>query len=209
MARVSRSRAGQRWLAVPAAGLLLTGLILLVVRQGVLLPSPPGASVPASTPLAAMDQQQTSSSPWSDLTLQRLDGSELKLSDIVRGKPSVLWFMAAWCSSCLAEARTLGQIYQEFGRQGLQVIAIDVEPTETRRQLEGFKNLVRGADYLWAFDRTGAVLQAFQVRYLDTTIVIDGAGKVVHRDEVVTPYDVLRPAVQRVISGSNGTPGCC
>ncbi len=100
----------------------------------------------------------------------------------------MLLFMAEWCSSCLAEARALAQICREFGPQGFQVIAIDVETHRDQTPTGAvYRSGAGGAVYPWASDLTGPVLQAFQVRYLDTTMVVDNGGEGVYGDDTVTP----------------------
>jgi hypothetical protein len=67
------------------------------------------------------------------------------------------------------------------------------------QDLTNFRRFVPGAAYHWALDRGQVVTQAFQVRSLDTTIIIDRQGRIAYRDGVPTPLQTLRQAVARVL----------
>jgi peroxiredoxin len=182
---------------------LLLGIGLVLILAAVLL-------FVSQSPGARMETQQTAAAEVPPgLKLRLVDGSQLELSNVVKKQPVILYFMAAWCTSCVAEARALSQIYKEFAPQGLEVIAVDVDPTEGAEDLERFKSLAGNGGYRWAFDRSGELLRAFQVRYLDTTLVIGRGGRIMYRDEMPTLYGTLRTVVIRALSDSNFRAGCC
>ncbi len=124
-------------------------------------------------------------------------------------QPLVLYFMAAWCTACIPEARALADIYEQYGSKGLQVIAVDVEPDETPQNVVKFRTLIPRATYSWAIDRWGEAAQAFQVRYLDTTVVLDTYGNVVYRDEVPTDYNTLKVVVEKLLTPQQKGGPCC
>ena len=116
-----------------------------------------------------------------------------------RGRPVILFFMAAWCSPCAYEARALARLYAEYGDRGLEVLAVDIDPSEGEADLKRFREwAVPQAGYRWALDPEGALVRAFKVRALDTTVVIDPEGRIVYRDEVSTPYETLKEVVGRL-----------
>lgn len=133
-----------------------------------------------------------------NLSLLTIDGQRFSLAE-QRGRPVVLYFMASWCTSCLPEAQALARVYQEYRNRGLQVLAVDVESDDTTTELARFQRLVPNGDYLWAIDTVGDAVRAFQVRALDTTVVIDPEGSVAYRDEVPTPYPTLKQVIEQVL----------
>jgi hypothetical protein len=49
-------------------------------------------------------------------------------------------------------------------------------------------------------DRTSKVTLAYEVRALDTTVIVDRNGWVVYRDEHPTDYETLRAVVAQLVS---------
>jgi len=125
-----------------------------------------------------------------NFTVPTLDGGSFTLADR-QGKPTIIFFMAYWCSTCIPEARALAQLQQEYGDQ-LNIVAIDLDPSSTPDALNQFKSAADNGAYIWAFDTGQQVTNAYQVQALDTTLVLDAAGHVVYRDAYPTTYDVLK-----------------
>ena len=76
----------------------------------------------------AMYGCKTSSRPCCERA--HADGSVFDLTD-ERGNVVVLFFMAAWCTTCIPEARALNALYEEYGDRGLPILAIDIDPRDT------------------------------------------------------------------------------
>ena len=55
------------------------------------------------------------------------------------GNVVVLYFMAAWCVTCIPEAQALARIHEEYGPRGVDVIILDVDRAENERDLLRFK----------------------------------------------------------------------
>ena len=66
------------------------------------------------------------STPAPDFTLERLDGGNMKLSDL-RGKAVLLNFWATWCGPCKIETPWLVELQKQYGSQGLQVIGVAMD----------------------------------------------------------------------------------
>jgi thiol-disulfide isomerase/thioredoxin len=95
------------FVAVVAAGMLYVGFHM-ARRDGSGTPSIVGKSTPAP-----------------DFTLERLDGGNLKLSDL-RGKAVLLNFWATWCVPCKIETPWLVELQKQYSAQGLQVVGIEM-----------------------------------------------------------------------------------
>ena len=170
------------WLAVIA--------VVLVAAAGFLIwRSWQGAGGVGSAPLAdAVGVQVGQVAP--DFIVPTLDGSSFTLAG-QRGKPTIIFFMAYWCSTCIPEARALTRLQQEYGEQ-LSIIAIDLDPSSTPEALSRFKSAADNGDYIWAFDTSQQVANALQVQALDTTLILDSEGRIVYRDAYPTTYDILK-----------------
>ena len=68
----------------------------------------------------------TKSGPAPDFTLQSLDGSSMRLSDL-RGKAVLLNFWATWCSPCKIEMPWFIELQKQYGAQGLQIVGVAMD----------------------------------------------------------------------------------
>jgi len=64
--------------------------------------------------------------PAPDFTLEKLNGGNLKLSDL-RGKAVLLNFWATWCGPCKIETPWLVEMQSQYGNQGLQVVGVAMD----------------------------------------------------------------------------------
>lgn len=179
---------------------------------------PQAQPAPRSQP-APQSQPQTSSQPRSssnsggvsvgpasapakgevapDFSVPTLDGGTFSLAD-QRGKPTVVFFMAYWCGTCVPEAQALDRIHQEYGDK-VSILALDIDPSSSPQALQRFAQLAGSPNYTFGFDKDNTVLQKFKVRSLDTTIIIDADGNIVYRDSYPTPYKTLKAALEKVV----------
>lgn len=154
---------------------------------------PPGATAETkgSTSERAVPRAQAT-------TIRTVEGGDVAVPD-PQGRPVVLFFMAAWCVSCIAGAVMLDELYRDYGPRGLRVVAIDVDPGDTAADLARFRELAGNPQYLWAVDEGQRLTRAYGVRSLDATILVSGAGEVLFRSESLPDPDRLRRAVQRAL----------
>lgn len=85
-----------------------------------------------------------------DFSFPDLDGRPISTSDPrFQGKVLLVQVMGSWCPNCVDETRVLNELYREYGRDGLEVIAIAFEkyPDETKaiQALRRFKQALQVA----------------------------------------------------------------
>ena len=131
-----------------------------------------------------------------DFTVPTLDGKTFTLSEH-RGNPTIIFFMAYWCGTCIPEARALAQIHEEFGEE-VSIVVLDVDPTSSPEALAQFKANAGNPEYIWAFDQGQEVIVGYQIPSLDTTIIVDPNGIVSYRDTYPTPYKTLKEALSEI-----------
>jgi thiol-disulfide isomerase/thioredoxin len=131
-------------------------------------------------------------------------GEEFVLSNNLE-RPTVLYFVAAWCFTCIPETQALAKIHEELGDQ-LNILIIDVDTTEDEDDLKRFKDSADGGDHLWVMDDGNRISQAFNVRTLDTTIIIDQTGVEAFRDSVPTGYNRLKSELTALLENRPVTP---
>jgi len=87
-----------------------------------------------------------------DFTFTILEGSEKNLSDY-RGKVVVLDMWATWCAPCQYQMLELKKLYDHYSKNDLQIISIDIDPSETVSQIQDFINQFANYGYNleWTF----------------------------------------------------------
>jgi peroxiredoxin len=134
-----------------------------------------------------------------NFSLTDINGNNISLTNF-KGEPVVMWFFAAWCATCIPEAKALSQIHKAYHDKGVEVVMIDVWPGETLEDLNRFMKAAGTSveDGFWAFD-TGEVAVIYGVRSLDTTFVIDRRGFIAYKDERPTDYSTLSRELEKVL----------
>lgn len=177
-AAASPRRTRRRLLAVTGA-LFASAAVIGVVAAGYMADEVPGpgSSAQRATDGTVGQHALTSGGPVVKLASWN-GGGTMDLSQ--PGKPTVVLAMAGWCPTCIAPARDLKAVHEEFGDR-VNVIAVSVDPGETEETLSRFREAADDPAYLWAFDSDGAFASTFALRYLDTVIVLDSAGNQLHQ----------------------------
>jgi thioredoxin-like negative regulator of GroEL len=200
---VAHSRAQRRhrvrwWRAAIAAGAAIVVVAALMVvlnpfdrgeqtQHGAAISSTQ-APAPASTvPLSVPDIRITAAA--------FNGGRHFVLSEHAQ-KPTLVYAMAAWCLTCIPEAKALVQLEREMGDQ-VNILVLDIDPGDSEAMLERFAKGVGGAPGIWALDRDSAVARAYGIRSLDTTVIIAG-GREVSRTFGPQSLAQLRAAVARI-----------
>ncbi len=117
--------------------------------------------------------------PAPDFTLPALSGETLRLSDF-RGKVVLLNFWATWCVPCRQEMPTIEALYQRYKDRGLEVVAVNLDKRSTA-DVEAFVKEVQ-VTFRVVLDPEWTIMQAYRVRGLPTTFLIDRAGNIVARE---------------------------
>lgn len=110
-------------------------------------------------------------------TAQTIDGNTFDATTLA-GKPTVLWFWAAWCPKCRAAADDVAAVQRDnAGKVNLVGVAGLGSGREAMRKfakdtgIDGFPNLS---------DDEGAVWRRFRVSTQEYYVLLDSSGKVVH-----------------------------
>jgi len=108
-----------------------------------------------------------------DFTVTKLDGSSVRLSSL-RGHPVMLDFWATWCGPCRQSLPTTAAIAKKGAAQGLEVLAISDEDTNT------VTSFMQQNHYMFSacLDSSDKAEQAYRVKAIPTTVILDASGKV-------------------------------
>jgi peroxiredoxin len=139
----------------------------------------------------------TKITPASDFELQDMDEEKKKLSDY-RGKVILLNFWATWCPPCIREMPSMERLHQQINADDFKVIAINqMEDTDQVFAFTGQLEIDPTFEIL--FDSRSEVSQAYAVRGLPTTYLIDKKGNIRYR--AVGGREFNHPEVVKIING--------
>jgi cytochrome c biogenesis protein CcmG/thiol:disulfide interchange protein DsbE len=135
--------------------------------------------------------------PAPDFTLTTFDGQMIHLAEL-RGQVVVVNFWASWCTPCADEAPDLEAAWQTYKDQGVMVVGVDYLDTEAE-----------ALAYLERFDITypngpdlgTKIAQAYRIRGVPETFVIDREGNVVYFQMAPLTLEQLGQAIEAALEG--------
>lgn len=132
----------------------------------------------------------------SDFELMDMDEEKKKLSDF-RGKVVLLNFWATWCPPCVREMPSMEKLHQMIDAEDFKVIAVNqMESADDVFAFTGQLAVDPTFDIL--FDTRSKVSQAYAVRGLPTTYLIDKQGRIRYR--AVGGREFNHPEVVKIIN---------
>jgi hypothetical protein len=145
---------------------------------------PPAQGAPSGVTLSVPDIRITSAG--------FAGGGQFVLSENAQ-RPTVLYGMAAWCGSCIQQAKSLVALKRQLGDR-FNLVVVDIDPNDTDGNLRGFAHTAGGGLGVWAIDRDGSIVRPYHIAYLHTTILIRD-GREISRSLDDQSLDQLRAAV--------------
>jgi len=136
------------------------------------------------TPSSAAQPGQTAPSgpPAPDISVATIDGEQFALAQ-QRGRPVLLFFMAAWCTTCVPVAQDIDRLTKgQDAPRDLVVLVVSADATETAADLAAFRQRAGGPSKHWAIDSKRQITKAYGVTALDTTVIIDRQGQIAFRN---------------------------
>jgi mono/diheme cytochrome c family protein/peroxiredoxin len=160
-----------------------------------------------------------------DLTLEPLTGDKQSLSSLLKGKKGVVIAMTSvGCPAAMKYIPRLASLEDEFAKQGVAFVFVNVERAETDPDMRRVISDQR-LDGPYLADRDGSIAAALGARTTTEVFVIDAARTLVFRGGVDDQYGIgsalpapkvnfLKDAVAAMLAGARPTiratwpPGC-
>jgi thiol-disulfide isomerase/thioredoxin len=149
-------------------------------------------ATPPAVPVAQQTSTETVVELFPGFALPDLQGKEVSLEDLA-GKVILVVFWATWCPPCVAEVPVLNELQETYAEQGLEVVAIAVDPRESVEKIEKFVDekdvtytVLKGAK------DTG---RRYQVRGIPTTYLIGRNGQQLQKFVGYTQHEVVEQAI--------------
>jgi peroxiredoxin len=107
-----------------------------------------------------------------------ITGEQVSLSTYLGKQPVVLFFWATWCPFCKNEIPYLQAVYQKYQADGLVVLAIDADPTDSLTSVIQTINQY-GMTFPVLMDPSGEIGQQYAIEAVPHHIFIGRTGRIV------------------------------
>lgn len=169
---------------------IVTGIIVVLILIGILFFKTSKSDVAQNQNI----DPSPNYGPAPEITLTTTDGQTISLSQF-KGKVVILQAMASWCPSCKLQAQQIKPIYEKYKNKGLVIISLDIQPE--RSTLESLKNFKQTYGGDWYFGFYPQFITQYNIKFLDSKVIIDKNQNIAYRDDTVTPTQKL----DEIISG--------
>lgn len=112
-----------------------------------------------------------------DFSLRDIKGDDYKLSDYKDKQAVVLAFWTTWCPYCRQELRSLSAMYLQLQKEGIEVLAIDVQEPGSR--VESFAR-ANGLSLKMLLDLDAKVAKDYSVMGVPTFFLVNKQGNIAY-----------------------------
>jgi peroxiredoxin len=121
--------------------------------------------------------------------LKSLNGESINLnSTFANHKLTVISFWATWCSPCKKELDAIHQLYPEWKKLGVELVAVTIDDAQA---LNKVKPLVaqKGWNYTVLSDQNKEMLRVLNFQSIPQTFVVDATGNILYTHNGYAPGD--------------------
>jgi thiol-disulfide isomerase/thioredoxin len=127
-----------------------------------------------------------------DFSVKTLKGEELTLSDL-RGRVVLINFWASWCFPCVSEMPEIQKLYDEYSRDELEIIAVNVGEKENK--VLDFLNNNPDYSFNIAVDEEYVVSEMYPTAGIPYTVIVSPDGVVAEIFLGARTYEAFSNAV--------------
>ena len=116
-----------------------------------------------------------------DLRFTAADGRDVDLAKL-RGNVVLIYFCASWCPPCVHEYPKLKSVYDQFHKQGFEIIGISVDQSHASFDRYTQRKKIPWPQHYEDNGWEGDLMKRFRVRYIPRLFLLDRTGRVAHQD---------------------------
>ena len=115
-----------------------------------------------------------------DLTLVDVDGNEVRLAQVAKDQPLLLYFWATWCKPCRKTQPKVATLAEKY-KDRVKVVGINVGGLDSPKAIKKYISRQQ-ITYTMLIDRNNKVVKAYSVSAIPVIILLDETGKILFRD---------------------------
>jgi thiol-disulfide isomerase/thioredoxin len=115
-----------------------------------------------------------------DLTLVDVDGNEVRLDQVAKDQPLLLYFWATWCKPCRKTQPKVAALAEKY-KDRVKVVGINVGGLDSPKAIKKYISRQR-ITYTMLIDRNDKAVKAYSVSAIPVIILLDETGKILFRD---------------------------
>jgi cytochrome c biogenesis protein CcmG, thiol:disulfide interchange protein DsbE len=112
------------------------------------------------------------SQSYFEINKNDLDGSNIKLSELLNNGPVMISFWALWCAPCKEEINEMSKIYEKYMDQGFTYLAINLDNQKSFAKVKAFIN-AQGYKFPVMLDPEKEIFEAYNGRDMPYSLLID------------------------------------
>lgn len=137
----------------------------------------------------------------------RLMGDEIFVLSENQDAPLLIIPTALGCAECVANLRSLAEVYPEFRGRGLQVLVLDIILGDEPEVWQRFADYLNEPDILWGVIISPQFAMDYDILSLGTVLLIDGNGRIAFRNENPMTADGFRQLMElATVSSATAAP---
>ena len=115
-----------------------------------------------------------------ELTLVDVDGKKVRLDQVAKDQPLLLYFWATWCKPCRKTQPKVAALAEKY-KDRVKVVGINVGGLDSPKDIRKYISRQR-ITYTMLIDHNDEAVKAYSVSAIPVIILLDTTGKILFRD---------------------------
>lgn len=137
-----------------------------------------------------------------DFVFTDIDGNIWQLSDF-KGKVVIMDLWATWCGPCSAQMTELKELYDDYPRDELEILSINIDPNESFQNIQDYIDSAKefGHEFKWIFGNDdGSIWEVYQIDGgIPTLYIFDQNGNIYYSDTGYMDYSTLSAKINGLL----------
>ena len=106
------------------------------------------------------------------------EGRKITLSEITKGRISIVNFWATWCAPCLEELPSLARLQE--ANEDILILPVSLDMQKKPDELAAYFDKEELRDLRWFHDQEGVLRKSLNLTVYPTTYVLDEKGEIIY-----------------------------